>query len=147
MAARAGRVGRLSPEGMFQSPAFSQVVTVEGNTRTVYVGGQDAVDATGNLVGEGDLGAQTTQALANVERALAAAGAGLEHLIKVTVYVVAGRPVEPGFRAWMRAWGNRGTPPTVSVMFVPALGQPEWLVEIEGVAVVPLSATGEPLPV
>jgi enamine deaminase RidA (YjgF/YER057c/UK114 family) len=131
---------------MMQSPAFSQVVAVEGNTRTVYVGGQDAVDAEGNLVGEGDIGAQTAQALANVERALAAAGAGLEHLIKVTVYVVAGQPVEPGFHAWMRTWANRGTPPTVSVVFVAALGHPAWLVEIEAVAVVALSETGEPLP-
>ncbi len=145
MAGRAGRVERLSPEGILHSPAFSQVVTVEGNARTVYVGGQDAVDAAGNLVGEGDLGAQTAQALANVERALAAAGAGLEHLIKVTVYVVAGQPVEPGFHAWMRAWGNRGTPPTISVVFVAGLGNPAWLVEIEGVAVVPLCESGQPL--
>ncbi len=141
----AGRVERLSPEGMLQSPAFSQVVTVEGATRTVYVGGQDAVDAQGNLVGEGDIGAQTAQAIANVERALAAAGAGLEHLIKVTIYVVAGQSVQPGFQAWMRAWGNRATPPAISVVFVAGLGHPGWLVEIEGVAVVPLGDSGQPL--
>src|SRR3712207_7703455 len=103
MSGQAGRVAHLNPDGLLQNPSFTQVVAVEGNTRTVYVGGQDAVDATGAIVGAGDIGAQTEQAMANMERALAAAGAGLEHVVKWTVYIVAGQPLEPGFHAFLRA--------------------------------------------
>ncbi len=145
MTGQAGRVTHLNPEGLLQNPAFTQVVVVEGNARTVYVGGQDAVDATGAIVGAGDIGAQTEQAMANMERALAAAGAGLEHVVKWTVYIVTGQPLEPGFQAFMRAWGNRGAPPAVTAAFVSALANPEFLVEIDAVAVVPLSETGDPL--
>ena len=52
---------------------------VSGPVRTIYVGGQDAVDADGNVVGVGDLAAQTAQILRNIKVALAAAGAGPEH--------------------------------------------------------------------
>jgi enamine deaminase RidA (YjgF/YER057c/UK114 family) len=146
MAGKTGRVTHLNPEGMLSNPAFTQVVAIEGNTRTIYVGGQDAVDADGAIIGAGDIGVQTTQALANVERALAAAEARLEHVIKWTVYVVAGQPAEPGFHAFLQAWGDRGAPPTITVAYVSALANPEFLIEIDAVAVVPLSETGDALP-
>ena len=136
----------LNPEGMLHNPAFTQAVAIEGNTRTIYVGGQDAVDADGTIIGAGDIGVQTTQALANVERALAAAGARLEHVVKWTLYVVAGQPLEPGFHAFLHAWGDRGAPPTITAAYVSALANPEFLIEIEAVAVVPLSETGDVLP-
>ncbi len=145
MTVQAGRVTHLNPEGLHRNPAFTQAVVVEGNTRTVYVGGQDAVDASGMVVGVGDIGAQTEQALANVERALAAAGAGLEHVVKWTIFVVAGQPLEPGFRAFLQTWGDRGAPPVISMAFVSALANPEFLVEIDAMAVVPLSETGDSL--
>jgi enamine deaminase RidA (YjgF/YER057c/UK114 family) len=145
MAGREGRVAHLNPEGMHRNPAFTQAIAIDGNVRTVYVGGQNGVDADGRVVGAGDIGAQTAQAMANVERALAAAGAGLADMVRCAVYVVAGQPLEPGFRAYLRAWGERGAPPTVTVLVVPGLADPEYLVEIEAVAVVPLDAAGEPL--
>lgn len=127
----------LSPPTMHANPAFSQVVVATGNVKTIYVGGQNAVDASGNVVGAGELGAQTTQILANVEKALAAAGAGLEHVVKWTIYVLAGQPIGPGFGAFQQVWGDRPNPPAISVVFVAGLGNPAWLAEVEAIAVVP----------
>jgi enamine deaminase RidA (YjgF/YER057c/UK114 family) len=133
-----GRVDLLSPDGLVRSPAFSHVAVVTGPVRTIYVGGQDAINADGEIVGKGDLGAQTTQILANIQTALAAAGAGLEHVVKWTVLVVDGQPVGPAFAAFQQAWGDRSAPPPlITAAFVQSLGHPDWLAEIDAIAVVP----------
>jgi len=133
-----GRVELLAPDGLVRSPAFSHVAVVSGAVRTIYIGGQDAVTADGKIVGKGDLAAQTTQILKNIETALAAAGAGLEHIIKWNVFVVEGQPIQAGFEAFRRFWGDRSTPPPlITAAFVKALGDPDWLAEIDAVAVVP----------
>ena len=133
-----GRVELISPDGLVRSPAFSHVAVVSGAVRTIYVGGQDAVRADGEIVGKGDLAAQTAQILANIETALAAAGAGLEHIIKWNVLVVDGHPVGPAYEAFRRVWGNRSTsPPLITVAFVTALGHPDFLAEMDAIAVVP----------
>ena len=134
-----GRAELLSPDGLVQSPAFSHVAVVSGAVRTIYVGGQDAITPDGEVVGKGDLGAQTTQILANIEIALAAGGAGLEHVIKWNVLVLDGQDVRPAFAAFQRAWGDRTSPPPlITAAFVKALGHPDWLAEIDAIAVVPI---------
>ena len=133
-----GQVEHLNPEGLPQNPAFSNVVVVTGPVRTIYIGGQDAVDATGQIVGVDDIGAQTAQVLANIQTALEAAGAGLEHVVKWTILIVQGQPLEPGFAEFQRVWGERPNPPVITVAFVSALARPEFLVEMEAIAVVPL---------
>ena len=132
-----GQVQHLNPDGLSKNPAFSQVITVRGPAKTIYVGGQNAVDASGAIVGKGDFAAQSEQALANVQTALAAAGAGLEHVVKWGVYIVAGQDLQVGFAAFQRAWGQRPNPPTVTGLFVAGLAHPDFLVEIDAVAVVP----------
>ena len=133
-----GRVELLVPDGLVKSPAFSHVAVVSGPVRTIYIGGQDAVGADGQVVGKGDLGAQTTKILENVQTALAAAGAGLEHVIKWNIFLVEGQSIQDGFAAFQRFWGNRSTPPPlITAAFVKALGHPDWLVEIDAIAVVP----------
>ena len=64
-----GSVSYVDPDGLHNNPAFTNVVVVEGPVRTVYVGGQNAVDASGNIVGKGDIAAQTEQVLANLQAA------------------------------------------------------------------------------
>src|SRR5262245_10143577 len=66
-----------------------------------------ALDEHGTLIGKGDVGAQVGQALKNVQAALAAAGAGVEHLIKWTIYLAQGQPLQPGVAAFQRLWGDR----------------------------------------
>jgi enamine deaminase RidA (YjgF/YER057c/UK114 family) len=135
-----GRVELHSPDGLVKSPAFSHIAVVSGATRTIYIGGQDAVTAEGEIVGKGDLGAQTTQILTNVQTALAAAGATPEHVIKWNVFVVEGRPIQAGFAAFQQFMGtDRATPPPlITAAFVKSLGHPDWLVETHAIAVVPV---------
>ena len=57
----------------------------------MYVGGQNAVDASGQVVGRGDIGAQAEQIFKNLETALEAGGGKLDHVVKWNVYVVQGQ--------------------------------------------------------
>src|SRR5687767_11961173 len=61
----------INPDSLNNNPAFTNVVVVEGNVKTVHIGGQDAINASGEIVGKGDIVAQTEQVLANVRAALA----------------------------------------------------------------------------
>jgi enamine deaminase RidA (YjgF/YER057c/UK114 family) len=132
-----GSVQHLDPDGLHKNPAYSQAVVVTGPVKTVYVGGQNAVDASGKIVGKGDIKAQSEQVLKNVGTALAAGGAKLEHVVKWNVYIVQGQSPVPGFEAFRRAWGERPNPPTITVLFIAGLANPEFLVEIDAIAVVP----------
>jgi enamine deaminase RidA (YjgF/YER057c/UK114 family) len=132
-----GSVEHINPENLHKNRAFTQVVSVSGPVKTIYIGGQDSVDVQGNIIGKGDLKLQTRQAFENMQKALNAAGAGPEHLVKCTVYLVQGQPLQPGFEAYGQFWGNRPNPPTVSVLFVSGLAHPDFLVEIDAIAVIP----------
>jgi enamine deaminase RidA (YjgF/YER057c/UK114 family) len=137
-----GRVEHLNPEGIIRNPAFTNVVVVSGSVRTIYVGGQDAVKADGTVVGKGDIAAQTEQVLTNLQTALAAAGAGPEHVIKWNLLVVEGQSIEQGYAAFQRVWGNRPNPPLITAAFVSALANPDFLVEMDAIAVVPMEESG-----
>ena len=102
---------------------------------TVYVSGQVALDGDGRLVGPGDVVAQTRQVLENIRRVLAAGGATLDDVVKVTVYLanVDDRPrVNEVRQAYFGA--NR---PASTLVEISRLALPGLLVEIEAVAVVP----------
>ena len=133
----AGSVRYINPDSLNKNPAFTNVVVVEGNVKTVHIGGQDAVNASGEIVGKGDIVAQTEQVLANVRAALAAGGAGPEHIIKWNLYEVEGQPREAGFAAFQNAWPQTPNPPAITGVFVSGLAHPDFLVEMDAVAVVP----------
>lgn len=132
-----GAVEFLNPDGLSKNPAFTQVVVANRPARTNYIGAQDAVDASGAIVGKGNIRAQTEQTMMNLKVALQAAEAGPEHVIKWIIYVVQGQPIQAAFEAGMRVWWNRPNPPANTVMFVPAFAHPDFLVTIEAVAVMP----------
>ena len=127
----------LSPDGLHKNPAFSHVVVTQGKVLTVYVGGQNAVNSSGEIVGKGDIGLQAEQTFRNLEIALSAAGARLENIIKWNIYVVQGQPSQPAFEVFRRVWGNRPNPPVVTVLFVAGLANPDFLLEIEAIAAFP----------
>jgi enamine deaminase RidA (YjgF/YER057c/UK114 family) len=127
----------LNPSSMHQSPAFTQAIAASGNVKTVYIGLQLAQDVEGRVVGAGDVVAQTEQVLRNFDACLAAAGAGKEHVVRLGVFVTQGQDMVAAARAGMQWWGMTPNPPTNSVMFVAGFSPPEFLVGIEGIAVVP----------
>ena len=132
------KVTLQSPEGLHKNPAFSQVATVEGSYKTVYVGGQDAVDTAGNIVGKGDIEAQAKQVLANLELALQAGGASVGHIIKWNVYVKQGQPLEAAYKVFQGAMSKMEKPPLITMAFVAGLGNPGYLLEMDAIAVVPV---------
>lgn len=131
------QVQYINPETLNKNPAFTNVIVVTGPVKTIYVGGQDAVDASGAIVGKGDLKAQTEQVLKNIQLALAAGGAQFEHIVAWNLYIVQGQSLRAGFEAFQRVWGNRPNPPAITGLFVSALAHPDFLVEMNAIAVLP----------
>ena len=102
----------------------------------VFVSGQVATSPTGELVGKGDIRAQTEQVFANLQGVLEAAGSGLDRVGKLTVLVVRleDRPVIGEIRN--RLFAPFGYLPASTLAVVASLANPDWLVEIEAVAAV-----------
>jgi enamine deaminase RidA (YjgF/YER057c/UK114 family) len=127
----------INPEGLNNNPAFTNVVVVSGNVKTVYVGGQDSIDDKQQIIGKGDLKAQVEQVLKNLEIALAAGGAKLEHVIKWNLYVVEGQSLQEGFAAFQSVAGELPKPPAISMVFVSGLANPDFLIEMDAIAIIP----------
>ncbi|NLO30644.1 MAG: RidA family protein [Methanosarcina mazei] len=132
-----GQVSYINPDDLHKNPAFTNVVAVTGLVKTIYIGCQDAVDASGTIVGKGDIKKQTEQVLANLQAALKAGGAELENVVKWNLYIVQGQPLQPGFEAFQQLWGRRPDPPVITAIFVSGLANPDFLVEMDAIAVVP----------
>ncbi|MFZ1992082.1 MAG: RidA family protein [Alphaproteobacteria bacterium] len=111
-----------------------QVVVARGSM--VFVRGQVGQDLTTNKsVAIGDAGAQAEQAMINIKTLLEEAGGRLEHICKITIYIVDPRYREAVYRTVGR-W-LKGVFPVSTGIVVSALARPEWLVEIDVIAVLP----------
>src|SRR5579859_7046156 len=86
----------INPAGLHRSPAFSQAVVVEQPAKTIYIGGQNGVDADGKVVGA-TVGEQTGQALRNLATILESEGATLASIVHWTIAVVDGHAFDEGF--------------------------------------------------
>lgn len=125
---------RRNPTELHQPTGYSQVVVASGK-RMVFVAGQVAVDPQGKVVGRGDLGAQAKQAFRNVVAALKSAGAGPGDVAKITWYVVNySETVRPTIVAARREVFGGHTPAS-TLIGVQALASPDYLIEVEAIAV------------
>ena len=128
-------IEHIRPDGLANNPAYTQVVASRG-ARTVQVSGQVAIDADGDLVGGNDLAAQTEQVMINLGAALAAAGASFDDVVKIVTYVVEYRPEHRAIIGEVRGrYLPPSNPPASTLVGVTALAAPEYLIEIEAVAV------------
>ncbi len=123
----------LNPEGL-SAGTYSHVAVVSGG-RTVYVSGQVPADAQGAVVGD-TFEAQTRQVFANLKTALDAAGAGFEHLVKFTIFIVALDAEKVAMFRSVRAEFLGGHKPTSTMVDTRALVNPAFMVEVEAIAVV-----------
>ena len=125
----------INPEDLPTPESYTHVIAATGS-RLVFVAGQVADDAQGNLVGAGDLAAQARLAFANVGRALAAAGARPEQVAKLTIYVVHHEPEYLPAISEARVAVFGGHKPTDTLVGVETLAEPGYLIEVEAIAVV-----------
>lgn len=125
----------LNPDGLARPGVYTPVVTVSGG-RTIYVSGQVPQNAEGELIGQGDLAAQADQVYRNLELALKGAGARLDDVVKINVYVVGYKPeYRPLLNAVRGRYMSKDTPPASTLIGVQALAREGFLIEIEAVAV------------
>lgn len=115
--------------------AYSHVVTVNGPGRTIYIAGQLARDADGNIVGPGDMRAQLEQTFKNLEACLKAAGASWADVVKTNTFVTDYAAFSQCSDVRMRYFGV--AVPTSTTIQISGLAQPGAMVEIEMIAVVP----------
>ncbi|MDM7830084.1 RidA family protein [Cellulomonas edaphi] len=126
-------ITRLQPPGLVQSPAFSHVAVVPAGATTIYVGGQNGVDATGAVVSD-DVAEQSVRAVENVAVALEAAGATLADVVQWTVLIAADADLRAAYGAVAPRLAGPGKPPLVTAAVVAALGVPGALIEVSAVA-------------
>ena len=128
----------LNPDTLFPSLpiGFSQAVVSQGG-RTVYLSGQTAWDANKQIVGGNDLGEQTRQALRNVRHGVEAAGGTLADVVSLRLYVVNPKAGDMGVVGEaLREFFSTGQPPASTWLGVTSLAVPDFLIEIEAIAVI-----------
>jgi enamine deaminase RidA (YjgF/YER057c/UK114 family) len=128
-------ITRLQPAGLVQSPAFSHVAVVPAGATTIYVGGQNGVDATGAVVSD-DVAEQSVRAIDNAATALEAAGATLADVVQWTVLLVEDADLGAAYGAIAPRLAGPAAPPLVSAARVAGLGVPGALIEVSAIAAV-----------
>jgi enamine deaminase RidA (YjgF/YER057c/UK114 family) len=122
-----------APDGVAAGRGYSHVVT--GRGRLVVVSGQVAQNDRGELVGPGDPAAQARQVFENLRRCLAAAGAGFDDVVKLTLFVLDVADL-PAVREARDAVIDTARPPASTAVQVSALAFPGYLLEVEAWALV-----------
>lgn len=126
----------LNPPTLNPTNGFTHVVTSAGG-KTIHVSGQVSVNEKAEVVGVGDMRAQTERVFENLKACLAAAGATFDDVVKITYFVAGLKPEHvPHIREVRKKYLNAANPPASTLVGVAALVVPEWLIEIELVAVV-----------
>jgi enamine deaminase RidA (YjgF/YER057c/UK114 family) len=128
----------FNPEAMFVPTAgYSQVAEVKSG-KLVYIAGQVPFDKSGNLVGKDDFLGQTEQVFANIKTAIEAAGGNFSDVVKLNYFCI--ESVDPSLIPQVLKVRDRfvniKTPPVSTFVVVKRLVRPEWLIEVEAVAVV-----------
>jgi len=126
----------VRPDGMPPVNGYSHAVAFQG--RLVAVSGQVPLDADGRLVGRGDPEAQARQVFANLEAALAAAGATMDHVVKLTVFLTDMADLA-AFRKVRDEFIRADKPPASSLVRVSGLVNPEFRIEVEALAAIGVS--------
>lgn len=135
MATPPGVIRFINPPSLATPPGYTHVVEVSGG-RTVFISGQVALDASGKIVGQGDLRAQAQQVFANLQVALAAVGTTFSAVVKLNMYVVDISQVAT-LREVRDQFVNTANPPASTLMEVRRLVRDDFLIEVEAVASVP----------
>jgi enamine deaminase RidA (YjgF/YER057c/UK114 family) len=124
----------INPETMHRPTGYSHVAEVTAG-RPVYIAGQIALDPAGELVGPGDIRAQTRQVFENLKSALQSVGAGFDQVVKLNYYLVDASQL-PAVREVRDQYINRQRPPASTAVEIRRLFREDLLIEVEAVAVI-----------
>ena len=113
-------------------PRYSQGIQAAGG-RLLFIAGQTASDKNGNVVGKGDIKAQTRQVFDNIKAVLEAAGGSLDNLVMTTTYIT-DRSYREGYNEVRRGLYKKD-PPTSTLLIVSGLANEDYMIEIAGIAV------------
>ena len=113
-------------------PRYSQGILAEGG-KLLFIAGQTASDKDGNIVGKGDIKAQTRQVFQNIKSALEAAGGSFDNLVMTTTYIT-DRKYREGYNEVRRDMYKKD-PPTSTLVIVTGLANEDYMIEIAGAAV------------
>jgi enamine deaminase RidA (YjgF/YER057c/UK114 family) len=125
----------ISPVSIHRPNGYSHLARVKQGA-PVFIAGQVALDASGHLVGPDDFRAQAQQVFENLKNAVEAAGGAFSNIVKLNVYVT-DRARLPEYREVRDRFIDVNNPPTSTAVQVVALFRPEFLIEVEAVAVLP----------
>ena len=125
----------INPPTIPKSSGYTQVVEVTGG-RTIFISGQVALDAEGNLVGEGDFRAQAEQVFENLAAALESVGGGFEHVVKMNHFMTDMSQLNT-LREVRSRYLSADNPPASTAVEITGLAHEKFLIEIEAVAVIP----------
>jgi len=130
----ATEIRRLNPPALGTPPGYAQVVEVRAE-RLIFIPGQTAADADGQVVGKGDFPAQAEQVFRNLGAALGAVGCTAANLVKLTVYLRDMNQLGAYREARNRFFATvtRPAAPAVTLVEVSRLYGPDFLLEIEAV--------------
>ena len=125
----------VNPPDLPRPFGYSHVAEAPGG-KTIYISGQVALDQSGNLIGPGDLRAQTQQVFANLNRALEAVGADFSAVVKLTYFLLDISQIAI-VREVRDQFVNVQQPPASSAVEVRRLFRDDVLIEVEAIAVLP----------
>ena len=132
-AAAAQEIERINPEGMTRPTSYTHLVKFD---RLMFIAGQVAMDGEGNLVGEGDMAAQFRQVLENLQKILASEGADFSDIVKITIFTVDVDELRNNVMGIRTEYFGDNAPAS-TLVGIERLASPEFLVEIEAIAVRP----------
>ena len=127
------KIEKYCAPGVWDPPTYHQAVKVTGAQTVLFVSGQVAYDKDGGVLHRGDFKAQAREAFRAIKALVEAQGGTLDQVVKLNTYVVDVRyradlvPVREEF------FGKKG--PASTLVQVAALAHPDWMIEIEAIAV------------
>jgi enamine deaminase RidA (YjgF/YER057c/UK114 family) len=127
----------LNPQTSFKNPGFTHAVEAVVPGRLIYIAGQQGRDVNNKIVGPGDFHAQAEQAFLNIKGALGAAGAGFEHVVKLTHYFIDLKAHFRTIRDFRLKYFDPARMPASTMIQVGALTDEAALYEVDVVAVLP----------
>jgi enamine deaminase RidA (YjgF/YER057c/UK114 family) len=125
----------VNPGNWQDNFGFSQAVAVTGNSQTLFCAGQAAISSEGQPLHAGDMAAQLTLALANLDAVLAKGGYDWTNIVRLLVYTTDFDSLMQQYGLFEARLANTTPKPTITILGVSRLVFPELLVEIEATAV------------